>query len=202
MAPGGPPPRPTPASGLFPQIHTNQQLFTLPPPAYSVHNTMAANGQVHVSFNNNNGAESDDDFDEDDGNEHRAAYIQIHIKAPVVIVGDGNLVTVEPSVTANKIAMGIVTAMRAMSVGSHGVPMIDEDGRPRPLRVSVTAEMRIEGSRNLIGEKAVMEKIRPGLDAIATAAAARQGNGSMEAKKRERAGSEPLEAETKRTRRG
>jgi hypothetical protein len=37
--------------------------------------------------------------------------------------------------------------------------MIDENGRPRPLFVSVEAEVRVEGSCNIFGERAVLSRM-------------------------------------------
>lgn len=37
--------------------------------------------------------------------------------------------------------------------------MIDEQGRPRPLGVEVIAEMRVEGSQNVVGERAVLARM-------------------------------------------
>jgi hypothetical protein len=37
--------------------------------------------------------------------------------------------------------------------------MIDENGRPRPLFVHVEAEVRVEGSCNIFGERAVLSRM-------------------------------------------
>lgn len=37
--------------------------------------------------------------------------------------------------------------------------MIDEQGRPRPIGVEVLAEVRIEGSQNVVGERAVLARM-------------------------------------------
>lgn len=54
--------------------------------------------------------------------------------------------------------MAIVDALKQMSMGS-GVPMIDEEGRPRPILVEVMAVTRIDGSKNVVGEKAVLATV-------------------------------------------
>jgi len=36
-------------------------------------------------------------------------------------------------------------------MSGHGVPMIDEDGRPRPITVNAVAEVHVRGSRNVLG---------------------------------------------------
>jgi hypothetical protein len=38
-----------------------------------------------------------------------------------------------------------------MSMSGHGVPMIDQDGRPRPITVNAVAEVHVRGSRNVLG---------------------------------------------------
>lgn len=50
--------------------------------------------------------------------------------------------------------MAISMALKQASMSGSGVPMIDEEGRPRPVKVKVEAAMRIEGSRNTVGHKA------------------------------------------------
>lgn len=37
--------------------------------------------------------------------------------------------------------------------------MIDENGRPRPLKVDVKAEITVEGSKNVVGEQAVLGSV-------------------------------------------
>ena len=71
--------------------------------------------------------------------------------------------------------------------------MIDEDGRPRPITVTAVAEVRITGSKNVVGDK-----VRPMLPQSTPKPA--QDNKEGTRIKREREGSE--EAESKRTRTG
>lgn len=40
-----------------------------------------------------------------------------------------------------------------------GLPMIDEEGRPRPVKCDVDADIYVDGSNNVIGEKAVLAAI-------------------------------------------
>ncbi len=92
---------------------------------------------------------------------------------------------------ANKIAQGVVSALKAMSMSGHGVPMIDEDGRPRPITVTAVAEVQIRGSKNVVGQN-----VRPMLPQSAPKPA--QNNRQDPVIKREREGS--TDAESKRTR--
>ena len=75
--------------------------------------------------------------------------------------------------------------------------MIDEEGRPRPIKVEVMTETRIEGSRNVIGEKAVVAAIIGGGGLKRKAS---EGSVSSIGSKRRRAESEPIEGDKKRVR--
>ena len=74
--------------------------------------------------------------------------------------------------------------------------MIDEEGRPRPILVEVNADVKIDGSKNVVGERAVGHSAQNG------GMRKTEENGLFQvAEKRERAGSEPMEMESKRMRR-
>jgi hypothetical protein len=145
------------------------------------------------------------DYSDDEENEYEGAEddddslsaINIIIKCPLHIKCDHNLVAVDTASSANKIAQGVVGALKAMSMSGHGVPMIDEDGRPRPITVTAIAEVRIDGSKNVVGEK-----VRPMLPPPKPAQDNKQGTDIKRERevgiKREREGNE--EAESKRTR--
>lgn len=82
-------------------------------------------------------------------------------------------------------------------MGEHGIPMIDENGRPRPIKVEVRAETRVDGSKNVVGEKAVIAAT------IGGGGFKRKGSESTAScvgSKRQRAESEPVEGEGKRVR--
>lgn len=81
--------------------------------------------------------------------------------------------------------------------------MIDEEGRPRPILVEVNADVKIDGSKNVVGERAVVGHL-PQNGGMRRRPEERktEENGLVQVvKKRERAGSEPMEMESKRTRR-
>lgn len=92
--------------------------------------------------------------------------IVIDINTPLQIRGDGNLIAIEPSVTSDRVAMGVIQALRQMTLES-GFSMVDEQGRARPITVKVTAGTIVEGSKNLVGERAVMQRIAPELSTMA-----------------------------------
>ena len=101
---------------------------------------------------------NNDDDDDDDEVDNRSA-LSINIRAPLTITGNKNLIATDPTAAANAIANGIVTALRGLAAGSQGVPLSDEDGRPRPLLVNVEAECTINGSENIFGERAVLSRL-------------------------------------------
>lgn len=112
--------------------------------------------------------------------------------------------------TATAISRGISDALHNMSYAdAQGIPMIDENGRPRPIKVTVDAPLTVLGSKNLLGERAVLERIAPGLSerpqAVMTKVAMSELEGpGAAAKKRERdldELEEEGEGDLKRTRR-
>jgi len=173
-------------------------------------------GPTAANTNGNNAADDDDESDSDDED---STAIRLNIFTPINVRGDGNLIAMDTSATATTIAQGIVDALRCMTYGDDkGVPMIDEDGRPRPIKVNVKAPLTILGSKNLMGERAVMERLAPAVAnrpaAVVTKVPLNDLGGSGEAdkgfekgeingavKKREREESqETVEGELKRSR--
>ncbi|KAG4439811.1 hypothetical protein IFR05_004709 [Cadophora sp. M221] len=194
QARGGSYPRPTPRG----TAHLNPRFPFNTSTAHSILNT-----------GNNNAQESDSDSDSDDDDDNSAICIKIF--TPINVRGDSNLIAIDTSVTATQITRGVVDALRNMSYGvgdDQGVPMIDADGHPRPIKVTVSAPMTVLGSKNLMGERAVMERIAPGLTdrpaSTVTKVPLSELEGPAPVKKREREEieEEPVEGDLKRTRRG
>jgi hypothetical protein len=86
--------------------------------------------------------------------------IYLHITTPLLIHGNNNRVTIDTAANAIRISEGVVSALRSMcgaggggSGDGGGIPMIDEDGRPRPIKVEVRAETRVVGSGNLVSDR-------------------------------------------------
>ncbi|KAH7403325.1 hypothetical protein BKA64DRAFT_668810 [Cadophora sp. MPI-SDFR-AT-0126] len=165
---------------------------------------------------NNNNIDDGEDSDSDDED---STAIRLNIFTPINVRGDGNLIAMDTSATATTIAQGVVDALRCMTYGDDkGVPMIDEDGRPRPIKVNVKAPLTVLGSKNLLGERAVMERLAPAMAsrpaAVITKVPLTEFGGPDEAdksiekgevngsiKKREREGSqEATEGDSKRSR--
>lgn len=155
-----------------PNVPNMLGIQTVTPPH---HHNLAAMQFANAQQQRNNANAASDDAQEDSGEE--ATPILIKIITPLIITGDNNLIAVDPSVQAAKIAMAVVSAMKQMSAGSAGVPMIDENGRPRQVTVEIQAEIKVEGSKNIIGEKAVLSTVSGKRE---------EGQGTKDGRKRER----------------
>ncbi|KAI9050932.1 hypothetical protein LZ554_005043 [Drepanopeziza brunnea f. sp. 'monogermtubi'] len=164
----GPPPAPNLGSGSFAPVRPppgRGPPGTHPRPAVGlgmgVGGTAAASASARALMTTYNPPD-DDDSEDDISDEEPTSLITLEINTPLHIRGEGNLIAIEPSVTANRIAMGMVQALQQMRL-EHGFSMTDEEGRPRPITIKVTAGTVVEGSKNLVGERAVMQRIAPEL---------------------------------------
>ena len=100
--------------------------------------------------------------------------VTIRINAGIRISSNSNIVTVtaSPGDMCAMIAKSVVAGMREAS-GGVGIPMIDEDGHPRPLRIEVDAGLDVNGIGNIVGrEDVVLEIMRIKAEAAARRAAA------------------------------
>jgi len=189
-------------------IRNNPQTITPPPANGSMSNLNVA---VHHHHGGNN---SDDDSDNDEVS--NLSEIRLFINTPLLINGDGNRVAIDPSLSATKIAMGIVNALKTMTVANGGIPMIDEEGHPRPVTIKVEAEVKVTGSKNIVGERAVLNSLLKAAQASTKLAESQQESQKLPdtpktpdspeeedetkgPKKRERDRSELAETEAKRT---
>ncbi|KAK7417975.1 hypothetical protein QQX98_004277 [Neonectria punicea] len=86
--------------------------------------------------------------------------IYLRINTAVTVTRSNNVVCLasNPSDQANAIAKAVVEALHKNSAGMCGIPMIDENGCPRPLRIEVDAGLVIEGSGNIIGSQDLVVK--------------------------------------------
>lgn len=98
--------------------------------------------------------------DEDD-QEESISPISLRINTSVLISKNNNLVclTDTPASHANAIARAVVKAIQENSSGQCGIPMIDEDGRPRPVKIEVDAGITVEGSGNVVGNEAIVNQV-------------------------------------------
>ncbi|RDA85653.1 hypothetical protein CP532_3547 [Ophiocordyceps camponoti-leonardi (nom. inval.)] len=92
--------------------------------------------------------------DEDSDLESLSSGISLRINTSVTVSGDNNTVclaeTLDASAKAH--ASAVVKAIQDASPGHCGIPMIDEEGRPRPLTIHVDAGLTIAGAGNIIGD--------------------------------------------------
>lgn len=91
--------------------------------------------------------------DEDD--ECARSPVELRITTTVQVEGDNNaiLLTAPPADHARAIAEAVTATVRQAGGMNGGIPMIDEEGRPRPFRIFVSAGMNIEGSGNVLGDE-------------------------------------------------
>lgn len=102
----------------------------------------------------NNAAEEQDDAE-------GISPISLRINTSVNVTKSNNLICLSatPADHANAIAQAVVQAIQRNSSGQCGIPMIDEDGRPRPVNIEVDASMVVEGSGNVIGGQEIISQV-------------------------------------------
>lgn len=64
-----------------------------------------------------------------------------------------------PEEAAGEAARLVMDALKAGSAGTGGLPMIDEEGRPRPVVLEVEAGWRIEGDGNVVGREDIVRDV-------------------------------------------
>jgi hypothetical protein len=106
------------------------------PPAYSSLSTNAAIPQPNVILNQ----AIDDEYDDC----IPLSPISLNVSAPLKITGHGNVISIDSAASTAALTASIVAALQQTS-------MIDEEGRTRPLTLTVTGGVSILGSRNVVG---------------------------------------------------
>ncbi|KAM0564403.1 hypothetical protein ACHAPJ_000616 [Fusarium lateritium] len=103
------------------------------------------------------GAASDDQDEAPEG----SSPISLKIDTSINVSRSNNIVclTATPAEQANAIARAVVQALHEGSSGRCGIPMIDESGCPRPLRIEVDAGLVVEGTGNVIGSRDVVGEL-------------------------------------------
>ncbi|KAK1688375.1 hypothetical protein BDP55DRAFT_713663 [Colletotrichum godetiae] len=96
------------------------------------------------------------DADEEE-EEEDLSPISLRISTRIDVASDNNLIALpySPAAQANSIAKAIVDAIYERD-WTVGCPLIDENGRPRPLKLEVDAGITVRGSSNVIGTEAVI----------------------------------------------
>lgn len=98
---------------------------------------------------------------DEDPLEEDLSPINLRISTRVNVSRDNNLVALPytPSEQAGATADAIVRAFKSSSVMEGGIPMVDQDGRPRPVRIEVDAGITVEGSNNIVGTEAIIADV-------------------------------------------
>ncbi|KAF5013516.1 hypothetical protein FDECE_476 [Fusarium decemcellulare] len=99
--------------------------------------------------------------DDQDEPSEDSSPISLRINTAVNVSQSNNIVclTATPAEQANAIARAVVQALHEGSSGRCGIPMIDEQGCPRPLRIEVDAGVVVEGTGNVIGSREVVGEL-------------------------------------------
>ncbi|KAL4730394.1 hypothetical protein ACLX1H_002428 [Fusarium chlamydosporum] len=104
---------------------------------------------------------SDNVSDDQDETSEDSSPISLRINTSVNVSRSNNIVclTATPAEQANAIARAIVQALLEGSAGRCGIPMIDESGCPRALKIEVDAGLVVEGMGNVIGSRDVIGEL-------------------------------------------
>jgi hypothetical protein len=99
--------------------------------------------------------------DDQDETSEGSSPISLRIDTSVKVSRSNNIVclTATPAEQANAIARAVVQALHEGSSGRCGIPMIDESGCPRPLKIDVDAGLVVEGTGNVIGSRDVIGEL-------------------------------------------
>lgn len=129
-------------------VHQTYHTQAMPPPGVHVNATRNLSGSTAF--------ESDSDFGGSDAGSQPFdapfSPITIGINAPMSISGSRNSLIIPPETFTKLIYENVLRALRDASAGEMGIPMIDQDGRPRPINIDITAGITIDGDCNFIGK--------------------------------------------------
>ncbi|KAH7162953.1 hypothetical protein B0J13DRAFT_25072 [Dactylonectria estremocensis] len=91
----------------------------------------------------------------EDEQDPESSPISLRINTSVNVSRSNNVVCLasSPADQANAIAQAVVKALHQGSSGQCGIPMIDENGAPRPLRIEVDAGLVVDGTNNIVGSR-------------------------------------------------
>jgi len=101
--------------------------------------------------------EAEEDFPEY-ATDAQPSPINIRVSTAVHVNNSHNIVCLDatPAELANSIAGAVVTALRDNTGGM--IPMIDENGCPRPLAIEIDAGVVVGGTNCVLGRESVLEK--------------------------------------------
>ncbi|KAF3769229.1 hypothetical protein M406DRAFT_327620 [Cryphonectria parasitica EP155] len=99
------------------------------------------------------------DGDEDDDGNH--STVTVRISTAIRVSGGGNIISIptNPAESARLVAETVTrTIGQSEAAENGGIPMIDEEGRPRPLRIEIEAGIEVNGEGNVMGGEDVVMK--------------------------------------------
>ncbi|KAM0216654.1 hypothetical protein ACHAPA_007604 [Fusarium lateritium] len=104
---------------------------------------------------------SGDVSDDQDETSEGSSPICLRIDTSINVSQSNNIVCLiaTPAEQANAIAKAVVQALHEGSSGQCGIPMIDESGCPRPLKIEVDAGLVVEGTGNVIGSRDIIGEL-------------------------------------------
>ncbi|KAH6682116.1 hypothetical protein F5X68DRAFT_277273 [Plectosphaerella plurivora] len=107
--------------------------------------------------------------------------INLRISARINVARDNNVIALPytPAEQAKSIAEAIVEAFKKGSISGDGIPMIDQEGRPRPIRIEVDAGITVEGANNVLGTEAAVMDIMNARHAVMRQRLASIGGGAF-----------------------
>lgn len=121
-------------------------------------NMMPANPHNPLAHLVNPPADTFEEYEDEDDLD-LLSPIEIFIKTPIYVDGNNNAVSIDAGTIGSRVAYSVIQSLRQLNGLAGGIPVIDQDGRPRPIKVEVDAEMKITGSNNMVGENAVLMNI-------------------------------------------
>lgn len=106
--------------------------------------------------------------------------LTMRINTAISVSKNDNIVCLSdtPTQHASTIAAAVSKAIEQSSSGSCGIPMVDGDGNPRPIRIEVDAGTVVDGQRNVVGTEAAV------LNILRQREVMRQQQGSRERRER------------------
>lgn len=101
-----------------------------------------------------------EDQDDSDGS-NALSPLNLRINTSINITKGNNLIclTESPASHANAIAEAVSQAIQKNSSGNCGIPMIDGNGNPRPVKIEVDAGMVVDGIGNVIGNEKIIDEV-------------------------------------------
>lgn len=87
--------------------------------------------------------------------------LSLRINTSINITKGNNLIclTESPASHANAIAEAVAQAIQNNSSGNCGIPMIDGNGNPRPVKIEVDAGMVVDGIGNVVGNEKIIDEV-------------------------------------------